>query len=198
MRNIHDNTQNSKKRGQERRDAFSLLACFLCSDRGLLPPSVQATGGCGRSSCSASDVFPFCIALPHISRPAPSCSASVPSVFVAPFGFSVTTILLAFTLRMCISVLLSGKMSRPVSPCFAPRCQFYAPSLPNSSVHSEFLFRSSCDTVGLDDLTDLTKSLKSTMGSRSSSVVTASQVISIASGSPGEQGVTFRAPSTIT
>lgn len=68
----------------------------------------------------------------------------------------------------------------------------YAPSLPNSSVHSAFLFKSSCDTVGLDDLIDLIKSLKSTIGSRSSSVDTASQVISIASGSPGEQGVTLR------
>lgn len=79
-----------------------------------------------------------------------------------------------------------------------PDCQLYAPSLPNSFVHSAFLVRSSPETVGLDDLTDLTKSLKSTMGSSSSSVLTASHVISMASGSPGEQGVTLRTPSAMT
>lgn len=75
---------------------------------------------------------------------------------------------------------------------------FYAPSLPNSAVQSAFRFKSSPDTVGLDPLMARVKSLTVKGGSRSCSESTSIQVISMAPGSPGEQGVSFSAPSTWT
>ena len=74
----------------------------------------------------------------------------------------------------------------------------HAPSLPNSSVHSAFLFRSSWLIVGLELRTDFTKSLSMSGGSRSWSASTLTQDISIAPWSPGEHGVSFSAPSNKT
>lgn len=74
----------------------------------------------------------------------------------------------------------------------------HAPSLPNSLVHSSFLLRSSWLIVGLELRTDLTKSLRRRGGSRSWSASTLAQLISAAPSSPGEQGVSFSAPSNIT
>lgn len=74
----------------------------------------------------------------------------------------------------------------------------HAPSLPNSSVHSAFLFRSSWLIVGLELRTDFTKSLSTSGGSRSWSASTLTQDISIAPWSPGEHGVSFSAPSNKT
>ena len=74
----------------------------------------------------------------------------------------------------------------------------HAPSLPNSRVHSEFLVRSSPLTVGREFLTALMKSLRTRGGSKSWSASTLSQLISTAPASPGEQGVSFSAPSTRT
>ena len=74
----------------------------------------------------------------------------------------------------------------------------HAPSLPNSFVHSSFRSRSTCDTVGRLDLMALIKSFFSTTGSSRSSDATFSHVISSASGSPGEHGVRFSWPSTVT
>lgn len=74
----------------------------------------------------------------------------------------------------------------------------YAPSLPNSCVHSSFLLRSTSETVGRLDLMALMKSFRSTSGSKSSSEGTASHVISMASGSPGEHGVSFSVSPSMT
>lgn len=74
----------------------------------------------------------------------------------------------------------------------------YAPSLPNSFVHSAFLDRSSPLTVGLLPLIAFTKSRTLRGGSRSSSPSSSVQDFSTACGSPGEQGVHFCAPSTCT
>ncbi len=74
----------------------------------------------------------------------------------------------------------------------------HAPSLPNSAVHSSLLRRSSIETVGRAVLTALTKSLSVNEGSSSLSDSTSVHVISMASGSPGEQGVSFSWPSTVT
>ena len=73
-----------------------------------------------------------------------------------------------------------------------------APSLPNSFVHSAFLARSLPLTVGLAVLMALTKSFTFRGGSSSFSESTSTQVISTAPLSPGEQGVNFSSPSTVT
>lgn len=83
-----------------------------------------------------------------------------------------------------------------LSPSFPP--DDYAPSLPNSAVHSSLLLISSCDTVGLDPLIAFSKSFLSKGGSRSCSLSTSVHVISSAPGSPGEHGVSFSSPSTVT
>ena len=67
--------------------------------------------------------------------------------------------------------------TQPKLPCnvfeiMTQREMFYAPSLPKSSVHSAFRFRSDADTVGLAPLIALTKSLTWSGGSSNSSVST--------------------------
>lgn len=74
----------------------------------------------------------------------------------------------------------------------------YAPSLPNSCVHSMFLSRSVLLTVGLDALMAFMKSFTLSGGSSSCSDSTSVHDISIAPASPGEQGVSFSSPSTVT
>jgi hypothetical protein len=74
----------------------------------------------------------------------------------------------------------------------------YAPSLPNSLVHSAFLVRSSPLTVGREALMALMKSRTRSGGSSSSSPVRSVQDFSCACASPGEQGVHFVSPSTST
>ena len=74
----------------------------------------------------------------------------------------------------------------------------YAPSLPNSFVHSSFLCRSDMLTVGRALLIALTKSFTCKGGSSNCSVSTCVQFISTAPASPGEQGVSFSTPSTST
>lgn len=78
----------------------------------------------------------------------------------------------------------------------ATRISLYAPSDPNSAVHSAFRFKSSPLTVGRDALIARTKSLTTSGGSSSFSESTSTHVISIAPGSPGEQGVSF-SPSSV-
>lgn len=72
----------------------------------------------------------------------------------------------------------------------------YAPSLPNSAVHSAFRSKSSLLTVGRDALIALMKSLTRNGGSASCSPSSSVQDISFACGSPGEQGVHFWVPSS--
>ena len=79
--------------------------------------------------------------------------------------------------------------------CMSP---FQAPSLPNSAVHSSLFLISSAETVGLALLIALMKSLTCSGGSSSLSESTSVHDISIAPLSPGEQGVSFSWPSTLT
>lgn len=79
------------------------------------------------------------------------------------------------------------------------RCDtFYDPSLPNCSVHSEFLSKSSLLTVGREFRIALMKSFTTNGGSNSFSESTSIQLISMAPLSPGEHGVSFSTSSTRT
>lgn len=91
-----------------------------------------------------------------------------------------------------------AKRKKETATLSKSRYNVHAPSLPNSLVHSSFLFRSSWLTVGRELRTALMKSLITSGGSSSWSDSTSIQDISIAPASPGEQGVSFSAPSTIT
>lgn len=73
-----------------------------------------------------------------------------------------------------------------------------APSEPNSAVQARDLSKSSLLTVGLLALTALMKSLTTKGGSSSISDSTSTHVISMAPSAPGEQGVSFSCPSTVT
>ena len=104
--------------------------------------------------------------------------------------------------QICIKTLISSfnKQAIPHQTPGTPgvRSAGYAPSLPNSAVQSEFLFKSSPETVGLEALIARMKSFTTSGGSSSFSESTSTHVISIAPASPGEQGVSFSSPSTIT
>lgn len=119
----------------------------LLSTRGLL---AQASYACVLDPCSS----PASVSQPRLHMLPPSIS-SPPGPYIKLARLEARHAQrVSVWLGLWCPLLLSGR-------------KYYEPSLPNSCVHSEFRFRSSCDTVGRDDLTDLTKSLKSTMGSSS-------------------------------
>lgn len=107
------------------------------------------------------------------------------------------------TLSICpmsqsLNASLPALNTKPISVMKRRFLRVHAPSLPNSAVHSALLLMSASLTVGLAPFTALTKSFRTSGGSSNLSDSTSVQDISIAPLSPGEQGVSFSSPSTVT
>ena len=92
----------------------------------------------------------------------------------------------------------SIKKSKVITNTFKTQAKrsLYAPSLPNSAVHSAFRCKSSLLTVGRALLMAFVKSFNVSGGSSNWSDCKSDQVISRAPLSPGEHGVNFSPPST--